>query len=131
MCERRIPGRHQCSHLDSFEKRSLVRRAKRTLADATRSIVVSVASVWEIVVKHQAGKLVFHMSLELAMDQILYRSPWTIAPITSEHLPVLATLPLLHKDPFDRILIAQARCQNLTIITPDEKIRNYDVATLW
>jgi PIN domain nuclease of toxin-antitoxin system len=106
-------------------------RVKRTLADATASIAVSVASVWEIVVKHQAGKLVFDMSLHLAIDQILYRSPWTIAPITSEHLPVLANLPMLHKDPFDRILIAQAQHQNLTILTPDEKIRNYDVATLW
>ena len=106
-------------------------RAKHTLADATKSIIVSVASVWEIIVKHQAGKLVFHMSLELAMDQILYRSPWTIVPITSGHLAVLATLPMLHKDPFDRILIAQARDQNLTIITPDEKIRKYDVETLW
>jgi PIN domain nuclease of toxin-antitoxin system len=106
-------------------------RVKRTLADATASIAVSVASVWEIVVKHQAGKLVFDMSLDLAIDQILYRSSWTIAPITSEHLPVLANLPMLHKDPFDRILIAQAQHQNLTILTPDDKIRNYDVATLW
>jgi len=106
-------------------------RAKSTLADATKSIAVSVASVWEIVVKHQAGKLVFDMSLDLAIDQILYRSPWTIAAITAEHLPVLATLPMLHKDLFDRILIAQARHQNLTIITPDEKIRNYNVKTLW
>jgi PIN domain nuclease of toxin-antitoxin system len=106
-------------------------RARRTLADATKPIIVSVASVWEIVVKHQAGKLVFDMTLDLAIDQILYRSPWTIAPISSEHLPVLASLPMLHKDPFDRILIAQARYHNLTIITPDEKIRNYDVRTLW
>jgi PIN domain nuclease of toxin-antitoxin system len=66
-------------------------RVKRTLADATASIAVSVPSVWEIVVKHQAGKLVFDVSLGLAIDQILYRSPWTIAPITSEHLPVLPT----------------------------------------
>ena len=106
-------------------------RVKRALADATGSIAVSVASVWEIVVKHQAGKLVFDMSLDLAIDQILYRSPWTIAPITPEHLPVLANLPMLHKDPFDRILIAQARHENLTILTPDEKIRDYDVKTLW
>jgi PIN domain nuclease of toxin-antitoxin system len=106
-------------------------RVKRALADATGSIAVSVASVWEIIVKHQAGKLVFDMSLDLAIDQILYRSPWTIAPITPEHLPVLANLPMLHKDPFDRILIAQARHENLTILTPDEKIRDYDVKTLW
>lgn len=106
-------------------------RAKRTLGDAAKSIVVSVASVWEIVVKHQAGKLVFDMSLELAIDQILYRSPWSIAPISSEHLPVLTTLPMLHKDPFDRILIAQALYLNLTIITPDQKIQDYDVKTLW
>ena len=71
------------------------------------------------------------MSLDLAIDQILYRSSWTIAPITSAHLPVLANLPMLHKDPFDRILIAQAQHQSLTILTPDNMIRSYNVKTLW
>ena len=51
--------------------------------------------------------------------------------LTANHPTVLAALPLLHKDPFDRLLIAQAQHQNLTIITPDEKICEYDVKTLW
>jgi len=106
-------------------------RAKRALFDPAKSLIVSVVSVWEIVLKHQAGKVVLNASLDGALDQIIHDSPWTLLPILPEHLRVLAALPLLHKDPFDRILIAQAQSEDLTIVTPDEKIRDYDVRTLW
>ena len=106
-------------------------RAKRQLFDPATTLIVSVVSVWEIILKHQSGKLLLKTSLGSALDQIIHDSPWTLLPVMPEHLPVLAALPLLHKDPFDRILIAQAQYEGLTILTPDDKIRNYDVATLW
>ncbi len=95
------------------------------------TLVVSIVSAWEIVLKHQAGKLLLKPSLGAALDQIIHGSPWTLLSVMPEHLPVLAELPLLHKDPFDRLLIAQAKYEGLTILTPDEKIRKYDVKTLW
>jgi PIN domain nuclease of toxin-antitoxin system len=106
-------------------------RAKRVLFDPATTLIVSVVSVWEIILKQQAGKLLLKPGLGGALEQIIHDSPWTLLPVMPEHLPRLATLPLLHKDPFDRLLIAQAQYEGLTILTPDEKIRNYDVATLW
>ena len=106
-------------------------RAKRELFEPATTLVVSVVSVWEIVLKHQARKLLLKIRLDDALDQIIHDSPWTLLPVTPEHLPVLAALPLLHKDPFDRLLVAQAQYEGLTIITPDDKIRNYEVKTLW
>ena len=95
-------------------------------------LFVSVVSVWEIVLKHQAGKLLFQTGLEEVVDLILYRSPWTILPMSPEHLPVLASLPMLHKDPFDRLLIAQARHGGMSMVTVDEDIRKYgSIRTIW
>ena len=106
-------------------------RAKRELFDPATTLIVSAVSVWEIVLKHQVRKLLLKTSFDDALDQIIHDSPWTLLPVMPEHLPVLAALPVLHKDPFDRLLVAQAQYEGLTIITPDEKIRDYDVKTLW
>jgi PIN domain nuclease of toxin-antitoxin system len=92
---------------------------------------VSVARAWEIVLKQRTRKLEFRVPLEEILDQILYRSPWTMLPISSQHLPVLAALPIIHRDPFDRILIAQAQFEALTFVTPDTQIRKFKVPTLW
>lgn len=92
--------------------------------------MVSVVSVWEIILKYQARKLLLATTLAEALEQII-RSPWSLLPVLPEHLSVLAALPLLHKDPIDRMLIAQAQYENLTIITPDHRIQEYDVKTLW
>lgn len=106
-------------------------RARRVIASSTSALFVSVVSVWELALKHQAGKLRFEGPLEEILDQILYHSPWTILPMSAEHLLPLATLPMLHKDPFDRLLIAQARHEGMTIVTSDETIPKYDVRTIW
>jgi PIN domain nuclease of toxin-antitoxin system len=106
-------------------------RAKRALDRPGTSLVVSIVSVWEIVLKHQAGKLGFREGLSQVLDQILYRSSWVILAIGAEHLLALASLPVLHSDPFDRLLIAQAKYENLTIVTADEQIREYNIKTLW
>jgi PIN domain nuclease of toxin-antitoxin system len=95
------------------------------------ALFVSVVSVWEIVLKHQAGKLLLHTDLEEIVDLILYRSPWTILPMSPEHLPVLASLPMQHKDPFDRLLIAQVRHTGMSMLTADDNIKKYGIRTIW
>jgi len=95
------------------------------------SLAVSIVSIWELLIKHQAGKLRLRSGLGEVLDEILYRSTWAILPVVSEHLPVLAALPTLHKDPFDRLLVAQARHEGMTIITADEQIAKYEVRTIW
>jgi PIN domain nuclease of toxin-antitoxin system len=101
------------------------------MSRSTAALSVSVVSVWEIVLKHHAGKLRLHAALEEVVDQILYRSPWSVLPVRPEHLPALAALPPRHKDPFDRLLIAQARHEGMAILTADEEIRKYDIRTIW
>ena len=95
------------------------------------SLLVSVISIWEIVLKYQVHKLHLQSGLDQTLDQILNHSPWDILSMKTEHLRSLANVPVLHLDPFDRMLIAQARYENLTIVTADEQIREYDVPTLW
>jgi PIN domain nuclease of toxin-antitoxin system len=107
-------------------------RAKRAMSRSGAALFVSVVSVWEIVLKHQAGKLLLQTNLEEIIDHILYRSPWTILPMSAEHLPLLASLPMLHRDPFDRLLIAQARHEQMLMLTPDHDIKKYSgIRTLW
>ena len=106
-------------------------RARRAMSRSTAALFVSVVSVWEIVLKHRAGKLRLKATLEEVVDQILYHSPWTILPMSPEHLPSLAALPMLHKDPFDRLLIAQARHEGMAILTADEHIKKYGIRTIW
>jgi PIN domain nuclease of toxin-antitoxin system len=109
----------------------LSHRAKRVLSAPAAPLLVSIISVWELVLKYQARRLSLRAGITEVLDKILYHSPWTILPMTPEHLPVLAGLPVLHGDPFDRMLIAQAVHEDLTIVTADEQIPKYRVKTLW
>lgn len=107
-------------------------RAKRAMSQSRAALFVSVVSIWEIVLKHQAGRLLLQTDLEEVVDQILYRSPWIILPMSAEHLPLLASLPMLHKDPFDRLLIAQARHARMPMLTADQDIKKYSgIRTIW
>jgi PIN domain nuclease of toxin-antitoxin system len=105
--------------------------AKRAMSRSVKASSVSVVSVWEIVLKYHTGKLNLRADLDEILDQILYRSSWSILPMNPEHRPGLIDLPPLHKDPFDRLLIAQARYEGMAILTADEEIRKYDVRTVW
>ena len=71
------------------------------------------------------------MALEDIVEEILNHPAWTLMPMLPECLPVLAGLPMLHNDPFDRLLIPQARVGGLTMVTADEHIRKCEVCTLW
>jgi PIN domain nuclease of toxin-antitoxin system len=107
------------------------KRATRALFDPSKTLIVSVVSVWEIILKHQARKLELGTPLAAAVDLIMHDSPWAMLPLATDALRRLAELPLLHKDPFDRMLVAQAQHDGLTIITPDVHIRKYKIPTLW
>jgi PIN domain nuclease of toxin-antitoxin system len=112
-------------------RNKISRRAERAMLRPLVSLTVSVVSVWEIVLKHHAGRLRLPAGLHQVVDQILYGSPWTILPVAPEHLPALAALPAIHADPFDRLLIAQARHEGMAILTADEQFKKYDVHTIW
>jgi len=88
---------------------------------------VSAASVWELEIKRAAGKLT--LEGDIAAD-VAAAGFWPL-PITLEHGVAAAQLPLHHRDPFDRMLVGQARLEGLTLVTGDPRLRRYDVPILW
>ena len=97
----------------------LTRGALRTIGDA--EVYVSAASAWEIAIKTAIGKLRTPEDLESQLRQSRFRE----LPVTIAHATLAAHLPQLHKDPFDRMLIAQAFQESLTLLTNDAKLAHY------
>lgn len=89
-------------------------------------VYVSVASLWEISIKSAAGKL----SVPDTFPEVVENSGVSELPIRSHHAYLAGRLPLLHRDPFDRMLIAQALAEKLTLVTRDSAIHAYDVPIL-
>lgn len=103
---------------------------KELIETATEPISVSIGTFWEMAIKDSIGKL----ELPAPITQLLEdcrEMGFTILPIQPSHLERLKNLPKLHGDPFDRLYICQAQAEGMTIITTDENIVRYDVATMW
>ena len=100
------------------------------ISNIENKIYVSYVSIWEIAIKKKIGKLNFDFTVQELCEYIsLYSFSWL--PIKKNHIFETMSLPLHHRDPFDRLLIAQAKSEKLTIITKDEKFGNYEVKLLW
>lgn len=106
--------------------RRLGSRARRAIRDAENDVAVSAASIWELEIKIAAGKLESDAEL---LDEVR-RVGFRVVPIGAEHGVAAARLPLHHRDPFDRLLIAQAQLDGLTLVTRDTRFELYGVATL-
>jgi PIN domain nuclease of toxin-antitoxin system len=104
----------------------LVAEARSAIIDPENDIVVSAASTWEIAIKGARGKL--RIPEELS-DQIA-ASGFEELPVTIVHSIEAGALPRHHSDPFDRMLIAQAQIEGLTLVTRDQRFADYGVATL-
>jgi PIN domain nuclease of toxin-antitoxin system len=87
-------------------------------------------SPWEIQIKQQPGKLRLHSNLSDLVETQIERNGLIILPVKLTHIYALGDLPYHHKCPFDRMLIAQAKVESLTLVTVDEQIGQYDVSTL-
>ena len=109
----------------------LSNKAKNLFKDPDNEVYLSVASAWEIIVKHNLGKL----PLPEPPHKFIYkwRTRHQIASLSLDEASVLqlSRLPEYHKDPFDRILICQAIANSLVILTPDNHITQYPVRTEW
>ncbi len=108
------------------EPHRLSRKIRRRIESATERVLVSVVSAWEIEIKRALGKLTAPDDLE---HQLVERR-FTELELRLEHVTQLRALPELHKDPFDRMLVAQAAFEDLTIVTADEMVRAYPVKSL-
>ena len=94
-------------------------------------IFLSVASIWEMQIKHQLGKLPLRLPLTDIIEDQRQNNGIIFLPILSEHVLALDQLPLHHKDPFDRLLIAQANSQGAALVSKDHLIAAYPVSLLW
>jgi PIN domain nuclease of toxin-antitoxin system len=108
------------------DDRELGAKAREEIADGGNLVFVSAASAWEIAVKRAAGKL------EAPGDiaEWIAQSNFAPLPIEVEHAVASAELPRHHSDPFDRLLVAQARLENLALVARDDAIDRYDVAVI-
>lgn len=93
--------------------------------------LLSIASVWEIAIKSSLGKLNLGMSISTLVEQQVIANGIELLSITTKHLTVVATLPLHHRDPFDRLLIAQSMVETLPIVGADSVFEAYPVQRLW
>jgi PIN domain nuclease of toxin-antitoxin system len=109
----------------------LSKKALRILADPANSLVLSVASAWEIAIKTQSGKLRLPEDAATYVPTRAAHYGMEILPIFLPHTLALASLPLLHRDPFDRMLVVQSQIEMLSILTADAAILQYPVATVW
>jgi len=94
-------------------------------------ILLSIASLWEIAIKQNLGKLSFNQPFEIFITQQLNLNDFRLLDIKISHVAVVATLTLHHRDPFDRILIAQALAENIPILSADKIFDAYPIERLW
>ncbi len=100
------------------------------IAEPSNVITCSVVNLWEIQIKSRLGKLDLVRPLEAVHDWIVEQEGWALLPVRWPHIRRLDALPSLHKDPFDRLLIAQALEEQLTFVSVDEQVRRYPLRVL-
>jgi PIN domain nuclease of toxin-antitoxin system len=110
---------------------SLPPAARAAVVDPDNTILLSVVTPLELQIKVNIGKLSFTKSVREIVQFELDRGALTFLPIMLGHIDELSRLPLHHRDPFDRLLVAQAIHEGLTLVTGDRQVRQYPVPSLW
>jgi PIN domain nuclease of toxin-antitoxin system len=106
------------------QPQKLSRKARRLLEDPTSQLWFSAASLWEVAIKHGLGRADFQVE-PLRLRRALVENGWKELAISSEHALATLRLPPIHKDPFDRMLIAQAHVEGVILVTSDEVVAQY------
>jgi PIN domain nuclease of toxin-antitoxin system len=109
------------------DRAAISETAVLALSDERNTISLSAVSVWEIAIKRSLGKLL----IEQRWPQALARLDFEPMPVTSLHAQHVEHLPWHHRDPFDRLLVAQASLEDHTLVTADPRIAQYDVEVVW
>jgi PIN domain nuclease of toxin-antitoxin system len=110
---------------------ALSRPARKIIAETKNTLIVSAASAWEIAIKVRLGKLPTAADLAADFSGQIEREGFLLLPISAEHGIRAGLLPGPHKDPFDRMLIAQAQAENVPIISNETVFEIYGVRRLW
>ncbi len=101
--------------------------AVQALEDGANEVALSAVSVWEIAIKRSLGKV----TLPQGWAQALRRLGFDPMPITAMHAAAVEDLPWHHRDPFDRLLVAQASIEQCALVTADRRLAGYPIETLW
>jgi PIN domain nuclease of toxin-antitoxin system len=109
----------------------LSKRARDAVADESATLFLSMSSIWELQIKHALGKLPLRQDAHELAERFVGTLKPTLLEISLDHIGHLYRLPNIHRDPFDRMLVAQALAEGLTIVTPDPMIAAYPVKVLW
>lgn len=106
---------------------ALSRVARDTIADPANEVLISIAALWELTIKESSGKL----TLPADLETIVAEEGFAVLSIAFFHLRRFGTLPRLHRDPFDRMMIAQALAEGIPIATGDRIFAGYGVQIVW
>ncbi len=105
--------------------------AYSAISDVGNDVCLSVVNGWEIQIKAQLGKLTLSQPLSTILQQEQAANGFRLLPVTIDHVYALDRFPLHHRDPFDRLLVAQADHEDLTLVTHDPKLSAYAISLLW
>ena len=109
----------------------LSRKARVALADPTTEVFISIASAWEIQIKATLQKLTLHESVDTLYRNLIIDQGFRMIGIELKDIDLLSKLPPHHRDPFDRMLVAQAFRGDFTLVTKDSIVSSYGAPTLW
>jgi PIN domain nuclease of toxin-antitoxin system len=105
--------------------------AQELINNGNNEVLLSIASIWEMAIKQSIGKLNFELPFELFITRQLAVNNFDFLNIRIDHLNVVANLSLHHRDPFDRLIIAQAMVEQIPIVGVDKVFDSYSVRRLW
>jgi PIN domain nuclease of toxin-antitoxin system len=105
-------------------------KVRKLIEDFKNKKFISIASVWEVSIKISLKKLEFDGGMS-EITELIEKNDFNILPVSIEHLIAYESLEIIHRDPFDRILVAQAMVEKMVIITKDENIKKYKIKTEW
>jgi PIN domain nuclease of toxin-antitoxin system len=104
--------------------------ARETILNSENTIYVSIATIWEVAIKMSIGKLDFNSGIDGFINAIEDEG-FLLLDITTKHIKAVNELPFVHRDPFDRMIVAQAIVEELPIMTTDSDIIKYEIETIW
>jgi PIN domain nuclease of toxin-antitoxin system len=102
-------------------------KAREAIGGGDKEILISAVVIWEVAIKRRLGKLEAPSDLLVRLEQ----ADVGLLPVTARHADRVGTLPMHHQDPFDRLLVAQADTDRLTLVSGDGAMRRYEVEVLW
>lgn len=111
--------------------KSLSANARELIEDEFNEVFLSVGSLWEIAIKVSIGKLVLNSPFEVLIPQQISLNRITLLDIAVSHTVLVSSLPFHHRDPFDRLLVAQSTVEQIPILSVDPAFDEYGVTRLW